>query len=369
MGLVRLTPDEVAAGAVDTLGLDNTIADLATPEVLAAAIRRAASFTCPVTPRVLSRVVEESLHGLLGEASSDSEAASPVRAILDNLVAYGDLLEAPVDDEDRGTTHRTLFLGQPAFVHVSATTCILMGVRAEGLALLDDDLTERVDHDAHVRRLELEAGEDASVLLGSVGLQGIREEEWLRRPPTCAPDVLVAEYELRLNNAGPSGSIDGCRILDTSQPVSYYRGRWRAPTKRDTGHYVARRPLQYGADSWCYAALSSGEVVNLVDLPLRQRLDRACDDAWRLQAALDCLAENPQRVRVAPPGRSGRVVLHLLSPIPSWSQRRLDAVGRPLPKQRGSLISYSLNEGQLEAELSFLAQTMWTQVDEKGATR
>ena len=103
----------------------------------------------------------------------------------------------------------------------------------------------------------------------------------------------------------------------------------------------------------------------VVDLPMRHRLDRACDEAWRLQAAIDCLADNPQRVRVQQ--RTGNLaVLHLLSPIPSWAQRRLDAVGRALPRQRGSLISYSISDEQLEEELSFLAQTMWIDPDDQG---
>lgn len=365
MGLARLTPQQVTERAVHALGLDSTIADLSTPEVLAAAVRRAASFSCPTTPRAMSRVVEESLQGLVDEDGT-ADSVSPVREMLDRLVGYGDLVEAPVDDDERGTSHRTLFLAQPAWVHVSPTTCLLMGVRADGIALLDDDLMSRVEHDGHVRRLELLEHEVAGALLGSVGLREVTEEQWLDRPPTCAPEALVRVYDARLASAGPSGSIEGCRILDTALPVSYYRGRWRAPTKRDTGHYVARRPVQFGADAWCYASLHRGEVIQLLDLPVQGRLDRACDEAWRLQAALDCVAGAPQEVRVAHSPMSGRVVLHLRSPVPSWSQRRLDAVGRPLPKQRGSLISYGLDEGQIEVELSFLARTMWIELDDEG---
>jgi hypothetical protein len=286
--------------------------------------------------------------------------------MLENLVAYGDLVEAPVDDEDRGTAQRMLFLGQPAFVRISATACLLMGIRADGLALLDDTLMERVDHDAHTRRLTLAAGEDPSLLLGALALREIGEEQWLDRPPTCQPDALVNEYAVRLRSAGPSGSIDGVRILDPSLPVTYYRGRWRTPTRRDAGDYIARRPLQYGADGWCYAELKAGEIVRLLDLPVRHRLDRACDEAWRLQAAIDCVMGNPQRVRVTPAPIVGRVTLQILSPIPSWAQRRLDAIGTPLGAQPGSLVSYGLDERQLEAELTFFAQTMWIQVDDQG---
>lgn len=364
MGIARLSPQEVAAAAVETLGLDSSIADLTTPEVLAAAVRRAASFSCPVSPRLLTVAVEESLRGLDLEDPPSADSGTRVRAMVESLVAYGDLVEAPVNDEARTAIHRTLFLAQPAYVRVSPTTCLVIGVAADGLSLMDDALADRIDRDAHVRRLVLQPHEDPSLVLGSVGLREVSEEHWLRRPPTCQPDALVADYDLRLRIAGPSGSIDGCRILDTSLPVTYYRGRWRSPTKRDTGSYVARRPLEYGADAWCYAELRDGEVVTVVDLPLRQGLDRACDEAWRLQAALDHAAGNPQAVWVARTASPGRAILHVLSPIPSWAQRRLDAVGQPLPKQRGSLIAYSVERGQLEEEISFLEQTMWITLDE-----
>ena len=298
MGLVRLSPQQVAAAAVENLGLDSEIADFDTPEVLAAAIRRAASFHCPASPLLLSRIVEEALRGLVSLDPLEGSTASPVRAMLEDLVSYGDLLEAPVADEERGTSHRTLFLGQPAYVRVSDVSCLLMGVPAEGLALLDEVLTERISQEAHVRRFRLETAEDPAVLFGSAGLREISVDQWLNHPPVCAPETLVSDYDSRLTSAGPSGTIDGCRILDPSKPVTYYHGRWRPPVRKDTGRYITRHPLEFGPDAWSYAELHQGEVVSLVELPVHHRLDRACDEAWRLQAAIDSLAGRPQRVRV-----------------------------------------------------------------------
>lgn len=369
MGIVRITPEQVAAASVELLGLDNEIADFGTPEVIAAALRRGASFNCPASPRLLTHIVEETLHGLVPAGPFDESPGSPVRAMLDALVGYGDLLETPVADEERNTSHRTLFLGQPAYVQLSATHCLLLGVRAEGLALLDETLMERIDYETHIRRIYLDPGEDATTMLGSAGLRELTVDQWLEHPPTCTPGVLLSEYDTRLASAGPSGTIEGCRILDPSEPVNYYSGRWRVPRQKDTGRYVARRPLEFGPDAWCYAELTDGEVHRVVDLPAGHRLDRACDEAWRLQAAIDWLAGNPQRVRVQRRPDGNPAVLHLSSPIPSWAQRRLDALGRALPRQRGSLISYSVSDEQLEEELAFLAQTMWTEQDLQGGKR
>lgn len=366
MGIARLAPEEVAAASVEALGLDKEIADLRTPEVLAAAIRRAASFHCPTSPRSLARIVEESLIGVVDWEDTDGER--PVRAMLQDLVGYGDLVEVPVEDPGRGTLHRTLFLGQPAYVRVSETMCLLVGVPADGLALVDDDLADRVDHDAHVRRIQLAQGEEPDEILGGAGLLELEEEHWLERPPTCAAEDLLAEYDARLLGAGPSGTVADCRILDPSQAVTYYRGRWRSPRKIDTGRFVARRPLQFGSDAWCYAELCDGEVEKLIDLPVHHHLHRSCDEAWRLQAAIDAVRGSPQRVRIERPPSAAKVVLRFLSPIPSWAQRRLDAVARPLGRQLGSLISYRVEEQQLEAELSFLADTMWIEVEQGVST-
>ncbi len=366
MELKRVTPEQVAAASVETLGLDSEIADFGTPEVIAAALRRAASFTCPASPRHLTRVVEESLRGLVPIDPAVESSESSVRGMLEKLVAYGDLIEAPVSDEERGISLRTLFLGQPAYVRVSAASCLLLGVPAEGLTLLEEALMERMDHEIHVRRIYLEPGEDPANILASAGLRELTVDQWLKHPRRCSADVLLSEYDARLTSAGPSGTIEGCRILDPSKSVLYYSGRWRAPTRKDAGRYVVRRPLEFGPGAWCYAELHEGEVRKLVDLPLSQRLDRACDEAWRLQAAIDHLAGRPQKVRVQQRQGAYSPLLHLSSPIPSWAQRRLDALGRALPRQRGSLISYSISEEQLQEELTFLAETMWTETDYQG---
>ena len=358
MGIVNLSPEQVSAASVELLGFDGEIADFGTPEAIAAALRRAASFTCPASPRHLIQLVVESLRGLVPVNSSGEDLAVRLETILDSLIAHGDLVEAPIRDEDRGPSYRTLFLAQPSYVRVSRTSCLLLGIRAEGLDLLDEALTERLNHEVHVRRLYIDPDEDPALILGSLGLRELTTEQWLNPPATCAPEALLSEYDVRLSSAGPSGSVKGCRILDPSQPVTYYRGRWREPGKRDTGRYIARRPVDFGPDVWCYAELQEGTVQSVIDLPLRHDLDRACDEAWRLQAAIDRLSGNAQRVGIEHP-MGTEPLLHLFSPVPCWAQRRLDAIGRALPKRRGSLFSYSVSEDQLAEEVAFLAKNMW----------
>ena len=368
MGIVGLSHEQVSASAVELLGFDGEIADFGTPEAIAAALRRAASFNCPASPRHLIQLVVESLHGLVPVNSSGEDLAVHLETILDSLVAHGDLVEVPIRDEDQGTSYRTLFLTQPSYVRVSRTSCLLLGIRAEGLDLLDEALTERVNHEVHVRRLYIDPDEDPALILGSLGLREVTSEQWLNPPATCTPEVLLSEYDARLSSAGPSGSVKGCRILDPSEPVTYYSGRWREPSKRDSGRYIARRPVEFGPDAWCYAELQDGTVQSVVDLPLRHDLDRACDEAWRLQAAIDHLSGNPQRVGIEHP-TGIEPLLHLFSPVPCWAQRRLDAIGRALQKRRGSLFSYSVTEDELVEGLAFLADNLWIVRFDQGAER
>ncbi len=357
MVAVQLTPDEVVQSSVKSLGFDKELADFETPEVVVEAIRRASSFMCPTSPRRLVQAVVEVMRGLVSSELSDDDEAS-VSALLEAVTAYGDLVEVPLEDES-GISRRVVFLGPPSYVTVSSTIVLLVGLRGEGLALLDELLSKRVVHQVHVRRMELEQGENAAALFRSSDLRELSIDQWLEHPRFCTPRDVYEEYSKSLNASGPSGTIEGCRILDPGKSPTYYRGRWRSPTRKDFGRFVARRPVEFGADLWCFAELSEGNVERLIDLPVHHLLNRGCDEAWRLQAAVDYLNGNPQTVRVGSAYCSSDVLLHLRSPVPSWAQRYLETLGRPLPRQRGSLISFNIAKCLLQDALRFLGESMW----------
>ena len=365
MGLVRLHRDGVVAATVEALGLDSAAADLETPEVLAAVVRRAASFLCPTTPGALTRSVGEYLDGLVATDQPENRV-SLVRAMLEDLVAYGDLVEAPIEDDRSGISRRLLFLAQPSYVPLSSGICLLVGIRADGLPMADGSLDDRVDYYNHTRRVRLGSDEEPADVLGGLGLRELNDQQWLNRPTQVAAAALVKQYSARLAAAGASGSVADVRILDPTTPVTYYRGRWRVPSQGDSGKFVGRRPVQFGADQWCYFDLADGEVTSLVDLPTEDRVGRGCDEAWHLQAAIDSVAGTPQLLRVRPGRIAGEVVLEFRSPIPSWGQRRLDALGQPLGHQPGSLFAYKLSDDLIDQELAFLEETMWLKAQQEG---
>jgi hypothetical protein len=145
------------------------------------------------------------------------------------------------------------------------------------------------------------------------------------------------------------------QILDSAQPVTYYRGRWTAP-KRQSGNFVARRPQEFGASLWCFVALQDGAPARLLDFPLKKSRWRGCDAAWHVQMALDRRLGHPQlyRRRAVNDG----VRLDFFSPLPLWAERRLILFGRPIPPEK-CLMSYWLPAGEAKVEERFLQDRLW----------
>lgn len=356
MAVARLDAHEVIDASVRALGLTDAGVDLFSPEAFAASIRRAASFLCPTTAGRIVRAVVEVLEGLPGFAG---DTKSQVETMLDSLVAYGDLLELATEIELEG---RRIFLGSPSFVRRASGSWLLMGIRPEAVPLVGEELYALIAHDGHVRTVR--PSEAAGELVASAELTELSRDVWLQPPRVVPPGEFAVGYVNRLRSAGPSGDIDGLRILDTSAPVTYYKGRWRLPKKDDRGQFVGSRPRAFGTELWCFVEVSEGHAVRLVDLPIAPSLAPAADEAWRLQAALDAMAGHPQRVSTHTSAMTDSMVLEVFSPLPSWAQRRLDVVGTPLLRSGGALLSYRLPLDEVDEELQFLRATLWVSTDD-----
>lgn len=360
MEVARLSPGQVSDSALRSLGLGDAGVNLVSTEAFAASLRRAASFLCPATPGQIVRSVVEVLEGLPGYGE---DTKGQLETLLDALVGYGDLLELPTDTVDSHDLR--IFLGAPSFVRRTSGSCLLIGVRPDGVQLVGDDLATLIDYKGHARIVS--AFEELDELLASSGLTELSAEQWLQRPRQTEAHELIHEYDTRLQSAGPSGDIERPRILDPAAPVTYYRGRWRPPKLADAGTFVVRRPQAYGADLWCFARLTDGNITQVVDLPVFGSLIPGADEAWRLQAAIDAAAGHPQQVRVRNGAVPNAAVLDFFSPVPSWAQRRLDVVGMPVlrGRGRGALFSYGLAATEVAEELRFLADMLWVSTNDQ----
>jgi len=339
----------VVRASIDSLGLDPDVVDLDAPESLAAALRQAASMRCPIGSRALLDATVYVLSGL----TNSEDLRGQLSDLLRDLVAYGDLVE--VSPKNGGS--RLIYLAPPAFVQTLRGTFVLLGIRPEGAALIDEPLLALIRYERHTRTIAAEGQTSMAASLRAMGLQEMNASRWLRAPSECAPGDLVAEIDNLLRSSGASGEALGLQLLDSATPVRYYRGRWRTPRSSDRGMFVARREQAYGSDLWSYVQLEGGSTTRVIDLPIQADSSRGCDEAWRLQAAIDARLGHQQIFRIERSHGDGDV-LSLFAPPPSWLQRRWDGRGLPL-NGRGALVSYLFEADQVEGEVDFVRRMLW----------
>lgn len=347
----RIASSDVRSAVLASLGLASGLFDLESPEAMAALVRRAASMLCPCPPRLLVNEIRGALHGLASVTGDEIEAA------LEAVVAHGDLWELRdrSPDSARAST-RLVYVAAPAYVARGSGNALLLGLAPDGTPTLPPHLERQIEHEGHIRRLPMLEAEDRS-LLQELGVRELTFDEWSGVPARRSAEEHMAVLEALLEEAPPSGEVQGLRVLDPSQPVRFYRGRW-TETGRLSSRLVGRRPQAYGADLWCFVELVAGEAKRFIDFPVEEESHRACDEAWRLQAAIDATRGDPQRYRLRMSGPDGKVAIDLFSPVPEWARRRWDAVGSPLAPKR-CLFSYEFSSAELEEELRFLHEDLW----------
>lgn len=347
----RVSSADVRAAAVASLGLNPEVFDLESPEALGALVRRTASMLCPCPPRLL---IDEMSKALRWVASVDAEE---IESALEAVVAHGDLLElqerGPISS--RGLA-RLIYLAPPAYVARESGSAMLVGLAPDGAPTFPSHLGEKIEFIGHVRRLAILTDEDKS-FLDELGVRELVLSEWSGTPSRRSPEEHLAILDAELEEAPPSGEIPGLRVLDASLPVRFYKGRWAQPG-RLSGRFIGRRPQAYGADLWCFVELARGDAVRFLDFPVEGESCRGCDEAWRLQAAIDAVrgASQQYRLRRGPPDEP--VVLDLFSPVPGWARRRWDAVGSPVAALK-CLFSYQFSSAELDEELRFLHDELW----------
>ena len=371
MELIIRSADEVSSELVRLAVESRDDLELGSPEVLAQLVRRVASFKSPTTNRELAKPVLEALKGLVGEEqlSDLKELLLGERGdgLINSLIGCGDLQEVMSAGSHGHPAGEQLYLGAPAFLRRDNGDCLVIGIRSEGRRLLPG-YEDRIEHTGHVRWFRSVDGEAPSSILGDLGLRELLEHEWLWRPVEVTSEELVSKYDQVLNQENPigGGQIEGLQLLDSGRPSRNYRARWGEPSRQHTGNYVARRPQAYSADRWCYVAVESGQVKFALDLPLLDSLARGargCDEAWRLQAAIDKNRNHPPIVTVT--GQDyGEYLLNISTPPPKWVQRRLEIVGRVIERETG-WPSWCLRQDDVEEELSFLEDMMFCRVERR----
>jgi len=352
MDFAAIPLDEVQATTIRTLGLDDTLYVPEYPEAIAASLRRAASFLCPTTPRVLVDAVLE----VLGPIVAEPPKRDDLMELLEQMISTGDLLELVEATSERRS--RLLYLGPPSYVEKSPGRYLLTGIRPLAAPLVGSEIP--VEPVLHTRTATLDPS-TAEGQLRAAGLHKINRSQWVGRPSTPSATQYVEDYRQRLSVAHLAGAVDGLTIIDPTTKPRYYRGRWRAPAAGDTGDFVGRRPQAYGAELWCLVRLSDGAPERMLDFPLDAAPVPARDEAWRLQAAIDAVNRTALPFRILPIPDSGPAesVVDFFSPLPTWAERYVELVGNAVDKSHGALFSYRVPGAALPELRSVLTETLW----------
>jgi hypothetical protein len=347
-------PEVVHARMVAELGLDPAALDLTSVEAIAQALRRAAGLFCPCTAATLVRGVVNPLEGLVDDSEKLREC---VEDTLDALVAHGDLLELAEIDSNAAPSGKLFYAAAPAFVRRQSGSVLVLGLVPDQGLPLPEEMEHRIEYANHVRRIAGDRHESLPQTLLELGFLELSYETWSSAPVTASPSQHLQRHDDLLSQGTIALEIPGLVVLDPARTPTYYRGRWREVTPAMTGRLVGRRRQAYGADVWCYVELHNGAPRKLLDLPVAGSRWRGCDEAWMLQAAIDFVLGQPQRLR-SRPGPQGTVVLDFFSPVPTWAHRRWSAMGDPVATS-GCLFSYALPDRESREEIEFARERLW----------
>jgi len=346
--------EDVRAAAVQEIGLDPLQFGIESTEFLACALRRACGYFCPCSQLTLIRSVVDPLESLTDDFH---QLQAKAKETLELLVSVGDILEIkhPSHSGDSGSI--VLFAAPPAFVRRKSTTTFFIGIAGEEVLPLPDELNEYISYTGHLRTIEQREIPNCESKLRDHGLTEIRLDAWLDLPRKEPPLVHLERARTRLLSQEGGGLLPGLRVLNPLLPVDFYPGRWEDASETHSGLYVARRPQSYGADLWCVVDLDNGHTRHCLDLPLPRSRWRGCDEAWRLQAAIDHERGNPQVFRVRE-DKDQTTILDFFSPAPMWAHRRWVTVGQCMPPSR-CLFSFSFPTDEANEELDFITDSMW----------
>ena len=346
-----VAPERVEYISVDALGLDATCLNLASTEAIACALRRASSFLCPCTERTLIRAVLDPLYALHDE----HEIPELVEQTLEDLVAHGDLLELQ-SNTNQETAGMFLYAAPPSFVRRTSGAVLVLGVAPDGVTPFTRALEQSIKYLNHVRLIPNNAAADVAGQLKDLGFIERPLVKWMKSPGAQNPRELVEKMTARLKGEPQCGAISDLLLLDPGRPVNYYKKRWVEPSDQ-TGVFVTRRPRTYGADLWCFTELRDGCPVRILDLPANTSDMRGCDEAWRIQSAIDFLRGVPQMYRKRR-STDGFYTVEFFSPIAMWARRRLDAIGEPVTPVK-SLFAYRFSADEIEEEIAFITKDLW----------
>lgn len=324
--------------------------------LLAQSLRRTLFNAAPCSASTLSALVRTALMFLVDDPEALKEA---IEDTIHDLIAMGDILEMRTDS----ASHSDILLrpAPPSFVARQDGSFIIIGIAGDEITPTHEPPVTH--HASGLRSLRTADAKRCRTELLDLGLIELPERLWLHAPAALPAIDLITHWKGRLPVELKPETIEDLEILDTDSPTSFYKGRWTTLNAKHTGIFVARRRQRYGARLWCLAEVKDGMLQRFMDIRARDTRTRDCDEAWRLQAAMDAAAGKPQTVRVWEKGLSA--ILSFQGPLPAWAARRLSFIGEQVPLPR-ALLAFEIPKENAENELLWLEEHLWLARNDEG---
>jgi len=329
-----------------------------TDQLLAQLFRRAITFMAPCSSSALVRAVGQSF---VGTRYSIEVPIDRLEGVLDELIAFGDILEMRTIDDAGWDEHGGMVLvsAPPAYVVCKTGSAVVLGIAGDNITPLTKELEALVEMHGPLRTIPKADG-DALAHLSELGLLPLSERAWLRVPKSESAESYVTSWTVDLQREPVSSDIPELQVFDGSRSWKY-KDKWGALPKGQSGIYIGRRPRRYGSPRWCIVDVKKGELRRFLDIGAPTDKLRACDVAWRIQAGLDALRASPQEFSVVG-GRGSTVEFRFYSPLPSWCERHLSIFGRKVMVS-GCLFAFELPQDHASVEANFLSEMLWMKTD------
>ncbi len=351
MAVSVLDKSEALRLTAASVGLTNNAAASVSGALIAQLLRRAVLISAPCTSSVVRDLAFNALKLLYDDPVSLTDM---IETALEDLIAIGDVFEM------RGEDGLVIRPAPPAFVLRRDNMVVLLGVAGD---FLTPPTGFHIDHQQNgLRTITPSDLQNCRQRLLEAGLVELPEKSWLHGPKAIPSSTFFEMWMAKLPEARPE-VIEGVEVLNSAKPTTYYKGRWEELNKRHDGVFVARRPQRYSAKLWCLAHVGGGAIKRFIDIHATDSRIRPCDEAWRLQAAIDAKNGTPQKVALSSSGGVER--LSFSSPLPAWAIRRLSIVGARVPLGEAWL-AFDLFSRCADAETQWLAETLWLQRSEGG---
>lgn len=323
--------------------------------LVASVVRRLCGIMCPCAPFLVLRAARESLAPLFDDAQA---LDSQLDEALEDLIVAGDVLELSKIAAGMGDDRtKWLYCAPPSFVVRSAQRVHIFGVAPDDAAFLPSELRKGLERLGASRFLETSDTAAMRTTLRQFGLREISKEDWLVTVRAEPAPRYIERARRKLASDGAPGDLPELVVLThAGATAGSYRSRWR-PVVSETGLYVGRSPQPYGQPLWYLCDLAGGQVKQSILLPFGEAKDRASDAAWRLQLAIDAIANRPSTFECRPHEGGFRLQFHF--PLPLAARRRLEYLGGRTRAGLDSPFAFWVPASELEAEKKFLHEHYW----------